>query len=195
MWPARLRALGAAVLPTVAAAHAPGEALPSFASGFLHPLTGMDHFLAMLAVGIWGALLGGRAVWLLPVAFPLVMTVGAVTGISGARISGAEPAVLASVVILGGAIALNVRARLWVALAVVGPFALSHGYAHRIELPGTDAAAEYCAGFILATGLIHLGGVALGFIAALRHGLPVLRAVGAGIAGAGVALAAQRILA
>ncbi len=192
---ARVLCLGAAVLPAVVNAHTSGVAIPNFTSGFLHPLTGVDHFLAMLAVGIWGALLGGRALWLLPVAFPLMMTVGAVTGIAGLRFSGAEPAVIASVVVLGGVIALNVRVKLWAALAIVAPFALSHGYAHGVELPDPSAAADYCAGFILATGLIHLGGIALGFIETFRNGLRVLRSVGAGIAGTGLLLAVQRVFA
>lgn len=187
--------LGATVLPTVASAHTPGVAIPNFKSGFLHPLTGVDHFLAMLAVGIWGALIGGRALWLLPVAFPLVMAVGAVTGIAGLRFSGAEPAVIASVVILGGVIAVNVRTKLWAALAITGLFALSHGYAHGVELPDTSGAAEYCVGFILATGMIHLCGIALGLIEPFRYGMHVLRAIGAGIAGAGLFLAVQRVLA
>jgi len=195
MMRARLLWLGATALPTVTSAHAAGVAISNFNSGFLHPLTGLDHFLAMLAVGIWGALLGGRALWLLPVAFPLTMAVGAVAGIAGLRFSGAESAVIASVVILGGVIALNVRTKLWAALAIVGLFALSHGYAHGVELPDTSGAAEYCAGFIFATGMIHLCGIALGLIQPFRYGLHVLRAVGAGIAGAGLFLAVQRALA
>jgi urease accessory protein len=195
MMRARLLWLGFTALPMVASAHPPGVALANFGSGFLHPLSGVDHFLAMLAVGIWGALLGGRALWLLPVAFPLAMAVGAVAGIAGLQFSGAEPAVIASVVILGGVIALNLRTRLWAALAIVGLFALSHGYAHGVGLPDTIGAAEYCAGFIFATGMIHLCGIALGLIEPLRYGLQVLRAVGAGIAGTGLFLAVQGVLA
>jgi len=160
-----------------------------FAAGFLHPLSGLDHVLAMLAVGMWGAQLGSPAIWVLPVAFPLVMSLGGVAGILGLVLPAVEPGIVFSVIALGGAIAVARRPPLWVAALLVSFFAVFHGYAHGAELPRQAGAAAYSAGFVLATGMLHLTGIGIGFVTKLPHGMRLLRAGGTAIALAGIYLA------
>ncbi len=174
--------------PAAALAHAEGETGAGFLTGFLHPLGGLDHVLAMLAVGMWGALLGAPAIWALPVAFPLVMALGGLAGILALPVPPVEVGIVLSVVVLGAMIALERRPALWVASALVACFAVFHGYAHGTELPGQVGAVAYCAGFVISTGLIHLAGIGIGFVTKLPHGLEALRAGGAAIALAGVVL-------
>lgn len=179
-----LAGAGAALAHTEEAATSSG-----FVTGFLHPLTGVDHLLAMLAVGMWGAQLGMPALWLLPVAFPLVMALGGVIGLGGLPLPAAEPAIVASVLLLGGAIAVGTRPPLAMAATLVAFFAVFHGYAHGRELPAQTSALGYSTGFVLATGGIHLLGIAIGLVTRLPGGERVLRAGGAAIAAAGVVLA------
>jgi urease accessory protein len=167
-------------------AHTDGLATGGFMAGFSHPLSGLDHLLAMVAVGIWGASLGRPLIWALPVAFPLLMVVGGVLGIAGVPVPYVEPGIAASVVILGLAILAAWRAPLAVALMVVGIFGVLHGYAHGLELPEAVAPQAYTAGFVLATGLLHLAGIALGMLKVLPGGAELLRGSGAAIAVAGV---------
>jgi urease accessory protein len=143
----------------------------------------------MLAVGMWGAQLGMPALWVLPVAFPLVMAVGGVLGIVGAPLPASEPAIVLSVLLLGAAIASGRKPPLPLAAALVAFFAIFHGYAHGRELPEAASAVGFSAGFVLATGCIHLTGIGVGFVTKLPHGENVLRAGGAAIAMAGVLLA------
>jgi urease accessory protein len=132
--------------------------------GLSHPLFGPDHVAAMVAVGLWGAFLGPPAMFILPVAFPLVMAVGGVLGILGAPLPGVEISIAVSAAILGMMVALAARPPLWVAALIVGAFAIFHGHAHGVELPpGADAVA-YSAGFVVATGLLHLAGIAFGLL-------------------------------
>jgi urease accessory protein len=145
-----------------AAAHIVAGAQGGFSSGFDHPLTGADHFLAMFAVGLWGAQMGGRPVWTLPVTFPLIMVAGGVLGIAGVPIHGVEFGIALSVLSLGLAIALAWRPAEWTALLLIAFFALCHGYAHGAELPLSADPADYAAGFVLATGTIHLLGIGVG---------------------------------
>ena len=183
------------VLPTGAFAHAEGgTAGAGFLTGFLHPLRGLDHVLAMLAVGMWGAQLGRPAIWVLPVAFPQVMALGGVAGILGVPLAGIELGVTVSVVVLGTMIALDRRPPLWAALVIVSFFAVFHGYAHGAELPGKTGAVAYSAGFVTATGLIHLTGIGIGFVVKLPHGVKMLRAGGSAIAAAGLLLAGRLLL-
>ncbi len=135
-----------------------------FVSGFTHPLTGIDHILAMVAVGIWGTQLGKPAVWLLPVTFPLVMSIGGVLGVRGVPIQGVEIGVAASAVVLGVMILLATRPPLWVAAVIVGVFAIFHGHAHGTELPTAAYPLAYGAGFVLSTGLLHVTGIVIGLI-------------------------------
>lgn len=136
------------------------------AAGFLHPLLGLDHLLAMLGVGIWGAQLGGRAIWLVPASFVAVMVAGAALALSGAALPMVELGIGGSVLIMGGLIALGTRMPLPLAMGLVGLFALFHGHAHGTELPGFAHPAAYGAGFVLATMLLHAAG--FGIACALR---------------------------
>ncbi|MCC0056693.1 MAG: HupE/UreJ family protein [Rhodobiaceae bacterium] len=133
----------------------------SLVSGFLHPLTGADHVLAMVAVGLWAALLGGRAVWAVPAAFVAMMGAGFMTALWGGMLPLVEPTILASVVTLGILVALAVRVPASVGMAVAGFFALFHGYAHGTEMAGGNG-LSYMAGFAVATALLHGAGLAAG---------------------------------
>ena len=182
-------------LPTSAFAHTEGGAAGAgFLTGFLHPLGGLDHVLAMLAVGMWGAQLGAPAIWMLPVAFPMVMALGGVAGIIGVPLPAVEIGITLSVLVLGSMIALDRRPPLWVAFLIVSFFAVFHGYAHGAELPGKTGAVAYSAGFVTATGLIHLTGIGIGFVVKLPHGAQLLRAGGSAIAAAGLFLAGRLLL-
>jgi urease accessory protein len=184
-----------ALLPASASAHAEGGgAGAGFLTGFLHPLGGIDHLLAMLAVGMWGAQLGNPSIWVLPVAFPMVMALGGVAGVAGIPLPGVEFAIALSVIALGSMIASNRRPPLWVAAILVGFFAVFHGHAHGTELPGQTGAVAYSAGFVMATGMIHLTGIGLGFVIKLPHGITVLRAGGAVIAVIGLVLVGRLLL-
>lgn len=153
-----------------------------FTSGFMHPLLGLDHVLAMLAVGIWGAQLGRPAIWLLPVTFPLVMAFGGVLGVLGVPFPGVEVGIALSALVLGGLVAMRIRIPTELAMAVVGLFALCHGHAHGTEIPHAANPATFALGFVLATGLLHTAGIAFGLLNGLRHGIEVLRAGGGVIA-------------
>jgi len=150
------------VLSGPAAAHIIQGQQGGFGSGFEHPLTGPDHFLAMFAVGLWGAQMGGRSVWTLPVTFPLIMVAGGIAGMLGIPLRGIEIGIALSILALGLAIAFAWRPAEWVALILIAYFALCHGYAHGAELPLATDPADYAVGFVLATGMIHLFGIGVG---------------------------------
>jgi urease accessory protein len=164
-----------------------GDITDGFIGGFLHPLYGPDHVAAMVAVGLWGAFLGPPAVYTLPVVFPLVMAVGGVLGILGLPLPGAEIGIAVSAIMLGSMVALALRPPLWIAAMLVGAFAIFHGHAHGIELPPAADAVAYSAGFVIATGLLHLAGIAFGLLARWPSGRIAVRASGGAIAIAGVA--------
>lgn len=164
-----------------------GSSTGGLIGGFAHPLFGPDHVVAMVAVGLWGAFLGPPAIWLLPIVFPLVMAFGGVIGILGVPLPGVETAIALSAVVLGTMVALAARPPLWVAALIVGAFAIFHGHAHGAELPpGADVVA-YSVGFVVATGLLHLTGIAFGLLARWRAGRIAVRTAGGAIALAGVA--------
>lgn len=168
------------LMPLPALAHT-GHDAGGFLSGVMHPLTGTDHLMAMLAVGLWAAALGGRAVWTLPLAFVAALAVGGVAGAMGLHVTIVEPMILASLVVFGVASAIALRLPLGAALAGTAAFGLAHGLAHGAEATGTFA--SFAGGFILASVALHLAGLMIGR-------LPLLpRALGAGVAVAGVALA------
>jgi urease accessory protein len=153
--------------------------------GFLHPLTGLDHLLAMVSVGIWGAELGAPAIWLLPIVFPLIMALGAALGVAGMPLPAGELIVAVSVVVLGALVASAQRLALWAALAIVGVFAVAHGHAHGAELPHAADALAFTVGFVLATGMLHLAGIVIGLLAGGPRGAAVIRVSGCAIAIAG----------
>jgi len=163
-----------------------GSVSVGFVGGLSHPLFGLDHAVAMVAVGLWGAFLGAHAIFILPVVFPLVMALGGVLGILGMPLPGVEIGIAVSAAILGMMVALAAKPPLWVAAAIVGAFAICHGHAHGAELPpGADAVA-YSAGFVIATGALHLCGIAVGLLARRPTGRLAVRTAGGGIAIAGL---------
>jgi urease accessory protein len=181
--------LGAAILLCAAVgaqAHTGETSANGFIAGALHPLTGFDHLLAMIAVGIWGATLGRPLVWALPVAFPMLMVIGGILGITGVPLPYIETGIAVSVMVLGLAIAAAWRAPVPVAIGIVAAFGVFHGYAHGAELPTAASPAAYVAGFVLCTGALHLAGIALGTLKGLPKGAQALRASGGLIAAAGV---------
>lgn len=164
-----------------------GTGLPGgFGSGFWHPLSGADHLLAMVSVGLWGAFLGRPLIYLLPVIFPTVMAVGAVLGMVGLPAPPVEIGIALSVLVLGSCIALAIRAPVWAAAIIVAAFALFHGYAHGRELPSAADPVAYSAGFVLATGLSHVAGIGIGALNAYRWGNIAVRLVGGLIAATGL---------
>lgn len=155
-------------------------------SGFVHPLTGPDHFLAMFAVGVWGAQMGGRPVWSLPVTFPLIMVLGGVAGILGLPLTGVETGIALSILILGAAITAAWHPSEWIALLLIVVFAVCHGHAHGTELPGAVDPANYAIGFVLATGMIHLFGIGVGLVLSKPFEGRLARALGLAIACSGI---------
>ncbi len=168
------------LIPAAALAHTGQGHGSGFASGLSHPLIGLDHLLAMIAVGLWAALSGGRALIAYPVAFVAAMLAGGLIGVGGVGLPVVEPAILASVMVLGALVALATRAPMAASLAGLMLFGLAHGYAHGIEGPG---GAFYALGFVIATAALHGLGIALA-----RLGMPTTRALGGAVAVAGVAL-------
>lgn len=181
--------VGALALSTGAAfAHEGSGVAGGFTSGFLHPINGWDHIIAMVAVGLWGAFLGRPAIWVLPIVFPMVMAFGGAIGVTGFHIPGVETGIALSAVVLGAMIALAVRPPIWVAAVIVGSFAIFHGYAHGVELPQAADPIAYSLGFVIATGLLHLAGIAFGLLVRWPAGKVAVRACGTAISAAGVAL-------
>lgn len=176
----------AVLLPTTARAHTETGAIGGLISGFTHPLTGLDHLVAMVAVGLWGAFLGGRAMWMLPVAFPVVMAFGGALGVMNVPLPAVETGIALSGVILGLMVACAVKPPLWVAASIVGLFGLCHGHAHGTELPEAASPMTYAVGFVVSTGLLHLAGIALGLLVKWPWGKIVVRCGGAAIALLGV---------
>ncbi len=168
-------------------AHPGSSALGGLASGFVHPVTGLDHIVAMLAVGLWGAILGGPALWVLPITFPLVMALGGAGGMAGFPVIGVETAIALSGVVLGLMVVTRARPPLWVAAMIVSAFAFFHGYAHGTELPGSAKPLHFAAGFVLATLLLHLSGLATGLVFRSPLGLTLIRLLGGAIALTGAA--------
>ena len=185
-----------ALVPTAALAHSGlghVHGFHGFVQGFAHPIGGIDHVLAMVTVGVFAWQLGGRALWLLPATFVLVMAAGGAIGIAGVELPSVEFGIAASVIVLGAIVALKFKAPLAVAIGVVGAFAVFHGHAHGTEMPPDALGAAYAAGFLLATALLHAGGIALGFgIGRIGESISryAFRLGGALVALAGVALLA-----
>ncbi len=181
-----LLAVSATFLAGSASAHM-GTGLPGgFVSGFEHPLSGFDHLLAMVSVGLWGAFLGRPLIIALPVIFPTVMAGGAVLGMAHTPMPPVEIGIAFSVLLLGAMIAFAVKAPVWFACLIVGIFALFHGYAHGAELPSAADPIGYAVGFVLATGLLHVAGIGIGLLNNRPGGIVVTRSLGALIALAGV---------
>ncbi|MBC8128031.1 MAG: HupE/UreJ family protein [Gloeobacteraceae cyanobacterium ES-bin-144] len=166
------------LIPVTASAHSATGTVGGFVSGFTHPLTGLDHIVAMVAVGLWGAFLGGRAMWMLPVVFPVVMAMGGALGIMAVPFPSVETGIALSGVVLGLMVAFAVKPPLWVAAALVGFFAIFHGYAHGAEIPAAANALTFAIGFVISTGLLHLGGILFGSLVRWPWGRIAVRAGG-----------------
>ena len=171
-----------------AQAHSGHSNVSSFSEGLGHPISGLDHLIAMIAVGLWAAQLGGRATWFVPSAFVGMMTVGGALGWGGVPLPFVEAGILASVVVLGLLIATASRWPLPACMALVGIFALFHGHAHGAEMPDASSRLTYGLGFVLATALLHGGGMLLGIIARRSAKAALLRYAGAAVVLAGVCL-------
>ena len=176
---------GLILLSTISVAFAHGDSANitgGFLSGFFHPITGLDHVVAMIAVGLWGAFLGRPAIWVLPIVFPLVMAFGGALGLAGVNIPYIEIGIALSGIILGLAVAFAVRPPLWVAAILVGIFAIFHGHAHGTELPSAINPLIYSIGFVIGTGLLHLAGIWFGELTRWSWGNMAVRGGGGVIA-------------
>ena len=157
-----------------------------FMAGFIHPFFGLDHMLAMIAVGIWGAILGRPLIYLLPSVFPVMMAVGGVIAMAGIVIPFTETGIALSLVTLGGLIAAQRRLPVVAAMIIVGVFAICHGFAHGTELPLAADPVAYSSGFVIATGLLHLAGIGIGWLGGMARSPALVSLVsGALIAAAG----------
>jgi urease accessory protein len=174
------------LLATPAFAHT-GEGTGGFLAGLAHPVLGPDHVVAMVAVGLWGAVLGRPAIVLLPIVFPLVMAFGGVLGILGVKLPAVETGIASSAIVLGLMVALAARPPLWAAAVLVGAFAIFHGYAHGGELPDGANAVAFSAGFVIATGMLHLTGIGFGLLTRWPAGRLAVRGAGGVIALVGLA--------
>ncbi|NQZ14614.1 MAG: HupE/UreJ family protein [Alphaproteobacteria bacterium] len=176
----------------MAYAHVGAGVLGGFNSGLLHPVLGLDHFLAMVSVGIISAQIGGRLVWSIPALFVFVMAVGGAMGLFDIRLGGIEVGIATSVAVLGFAIAAKSFFPIFVIYGFVAFFAIFHGYAHGLEIPELASSWSYVAGFMTGTAGIHILGVLIGHIAKrVRNGEAILRYVGAGMSGMGVFILLQ----
>ena len=167
-------------------AHVEAGGAGSVVAGFLHPVTGIDHVVAMVAVGLWGAVLGPPAIWLLPVAFPMVMAFGGLLGLLAVPLPGVETGIALSALVLGVLVMFQTRLPLVWTFLLVGLFALFHGFAHGIELPEGADALLFSLSFVVATGLLHLVGIGLGEVRRWAWGPSVLKLAGAVIAAVGI---------
>lgn len=176
------------LVPLMAHAHVSVGHTNGLAHGLLHPLTGLDHIAAMIAVGLWAAQCGGRAAWVVPLSFVTVMLLGGLIGMAGISIPFVEPVIVASVLVLGLLIAAAVRLPLVASSLLVGLFAVFHGHAHGAEMPATASGLAYGIGFVLATGVLHCCGIGLGRFAQRLAGPRLAQYAGGAIVALGVYL-------
>lgn len=172
-------------------AHVGTGSTASFAAGVAHPLTGIDHIAVMVAVGLWAALKGGRALWLWPATFVGVMLIGGVLGMAHIPLAYVEPAILASVAALGILVAVAIDLPIWLGALVIGVFAVFHGHAHGSEVAETVSGAEYMAGFATATASLHALGIAFALLMNRMHAQALVRVAGLGCVLLGVGLIAE----
>ncbi|MGZ8982206.1 MAG: HupE/UreJ family protein [Burkholderiaceae bacterium] len=173
-------------VPLLALAHEERGQAAGFVAGLAHPVSGLDHVLAMVAVGLWGAVLGVPAIWVLPVAFPLVMAVGGLLGLLGVPLPGVELGIAVSAVVLGAMVLAEARPPLALAAVVVAFFAIFHGHAHGTEVAEGASALLYSLGFVVATGLLHAAGILIGVLRRWPAGRVLVRAAGGGVGLAGL---------
>lgn len=188
-----LPGIAIALIPSLACAHPSIGPASGFTHGLAHPLSGIDHILAMVAVGLFAWQRGGRAVWLIPATFVLTMAVSGVVGAAGIPLPYTEIGIALSVVVLGAVVALNVAAPVALGMGLVGFFAIFHGHAHGAEMPENAAGFAYGAGFVVATTLLHAAGIGAGYLLSRfegRVGTAVMRGAGAAVGLAGLVLLA-----
>jgi urease accessory protein len=172
--------------PAAAMAHVETGQAGGFLDGVSHPISGLDHVLAMVAVGLWGAQLGRPAMWLLPIAFPMMMAFGGMLGLMGVPVPGIEIGIAVSGVVLGAMVLGEVRTPIAAALVLVGIFAIFHGHAHGTELPPGQNAMLYSLGFVVSTGTLHAVGIGLGLGHKWKSGQVLLRGAGAVVMAGGL---------
>ena len=177
--------IGSLLVPVLAQAHIEQGQATGFLTGIEHPWSGLDHILAMIAVGLWGAQLGNPSIWLLPIAFPMMMSIGAMMGLMGIPVPGVEVGIALSAILLGLMVLIDVRAKPVLAAILVGFFAIFHGHAHGTELPAGQSGLLYSMGFVVGTGCLHGVGILIGLIHLFPFGKMVLRCAGAFISGMG----------
>jgi urease accessory protein len=187
-WMVMLAAVAVVCGPATAHAHVGVGPVHDLLHGLEHPLTGLDHIGAMVAVGIWAAQRGGRAIWLVPLSFVSVMTLGGALGMAGVKVPFVEPGIVLSLIVLGVFIAAAVRLPLAASVAIVSLFALAHGYAHGAEIPAAASGLSYAAGFIIATACLHAVGIGFGLLTQRMHASQLVRFAGAAIAVCGLYL-------
>jgi urease accessory protein len=175
-----------ATWPLVASAHVQSGETGGFLTGLSHPISGLDHVLAMIAVGLWGAQLGSPALWMLPVAFPMMMACGGMMGLIGIPLPGVEVGIAVSAMVLGVVVLAEARPPLAVAIMIVAFFAIFHGHAHGTELPEGESGLLYSIGFVTATGCLHGVGITIGLIHRWSAGQVALRIAGGAVAIAGI---------
>ncbi len=186
---AKTAALGLAALlaPTLAFAHPGLHSGSGLIQGFAHPISGLDHILAMVAVGLLAFQLGGRALWLLPVTFVLVMAGGGALGAAGIEVPAIEVGIALSVVVLGAIVAGNIKMPCALAMGMVGFFAILHGHAHGAEMVQGVNGVVYAAGFMTATAVLHVLGISAGFLTT-RVGPVAIRTAGGVAVVAGIGM-------
>jgi urease accessory protein len=176
------------LVPSLAYAHIGGGQSGGIVHGLVHPVTGVDHVAAMVAVGLWAAQRGGRAVWVVPLSFMAAMSVGGLIGALGISLPFVEPGIAASVFVFGLLVAAAARAPLMASSILVGLFALCHGHAHGSEMPETASGLGYGVGFLLSTGVLHACGIGLGLLAQRMATPHFVRYVGGATAAFGMYL-------
>lgn len=187
----RLTILALCLVPSAALAHTGIGATSGFMHGFMHPLGGLDHLLAMVLVGIFAYQLGGRALWLVPLTFIAVMALGGFLGVADIPVPFVEIGIALSVIVLGAIVAFGIKAPVAVAMGIAGLFAIFHGHAHGTEMPMDASGALYGAGFIMATALLHAVGIGMGMLIGMMSqtfGKTVYRVAGGVASVAGLAL-------
>jgi urease accessory protein len=172
--------------PLYAWAHVGSSEAGGFLTGLQHPVSGFDHVMAMIAVGLWGAQLGAPAMWLLPVVFPMMMAMGGNLGLMGIPLPGVEVGIAFSAVILGLMVLSEARLKIQLAMAIVAFFAIFHGHAHGTELPAGQSGLLYSIGFVAATGCLHGMGIAIGLVHRWQVGRLALRGAGSFVCASGI---------
>ena len=183
---ARWMLIAAVLWPLRVWAHVGSGEAGGFLIGLQHPVSGFDHVLAMIAVGLWGAQLGAPALWILPVVFPMMMAMGGMLGLMGIPMPGVEVGIAISAVVLGFLVLAEARLKIKLAMLVVAFFAIFHGHAHGTELPAGQSGLLYSIGFVAATGCLHGAGIAIGLIHRWQAGRLVLRTAGSLVCAAGI---------